>query len=124
MKHRAEAYFGHQNEDISRLRNELAYANSELQQSNIGRTQTNHNEREIAHMNEVLSSELLMSKANSQHHEAEVPLIQSRSSILQSEVANLQSIIQSQKNQQVQKEGFTEEKIKSHLLRKVGRISE
>ena len=98
LKHRVEAYLGHQNEDMSRLRNDdLAYANSKLQQSNLGRTQTNHNEREIAHMNEVLSSELLMSKANSQHHEAEVSLmqnaLQSRSSILQSEVANLQSII-------------------------------
>ena len=49
LRLRAEAFVGHQNEDISRLRQELAHANSELYQSNLGRAQANHNEREIAH---------------------------------------------------------------------------
>ena len=38
---------------------------------------------------------------------------------MNSEVANLQSMIESQKRQQVQKAGFTEEEIKSYLLQKL-----
>ncbi len=123
LRNRAEAYFGIQNEDISRLRQELAFANSELPRSRVGNELNVRNKREVAHMNEVLSSELLMSKANTQHHETEVSLLrntlESRSSILNSDVANLQSMIDSQRKQQVQKAGFTEEEIKSYLLQKL-----
>lgn len=123
LRQRAEAYVGYQNEDISRLRQELANANAEIQNNTMGRAQTVLHEREIAHMNEVLSNELLMSKANSQHHEAEVSLMQNalrdRSAIFNSEVANLQSAIQNQRELQVQKSGFTEEEIKSFLVRKL-----
>ena len=123
LRSRAEAYFGIQNEDISRLRHELAFANSELQRSHMGSEMNIRNEREIAHMNEVLSSELLMSKANTQHHETEASLLQNalenRSGIFKSEVASLQSMIESQKKQQIQTAGFTEEEIKSYLLQKL-----
>ena len=123
LRARAEAYFGVQNEDISRLRQELAFANSELQRSHMGNEINAQNEKQVAHMNEVLSSELLMSKTSTQHHETEVSLLRSalenKSSVLDSEVANLQSMIESQKKQQVQRAGFTEEEIKSYLLQKL-----
>ena len=123
LRNRAEAYFGIQNEDISRLRHELAFANSEMQRSHMGSEMSLRNEREIAHMNEVLSSELLMSKANTQHHETEASLLQNalenKSGIFKSEVESLQSMIESQKRQQVQSAGFTEEEIKSYLLQKL-----
>lgn len=124
LRHRAEAYVGNQSEDISRLRRELASANNEIQQISMqGRVQISHHEREIAHMNEVHSNELLMQKANSQHHESEVSLLQStlrdRSAIFNSEVANLQSVIQNQRDLQVQRSGFTEEEIRSYLVRKL-----
>ena len=123
LRNRAEAYFGIQNEDISRLRHELAYANSEMQRSNMGSEMNLRSQREITHMNEVLSSELLMSKANTQHHETEASLLQNalenRSGIFKSEVESLQSMIESQKRQQVQSAGFTEEEIKSYLLQKL-----
>lgn len=123
LRQRAEACVGYQSEDISRLRQELANANAEIQNNTMGRAQTVLHEGEIAHMNEVLSNELLMSKANPQHHEAEVSLMQNalrdRSAIFNSEVANLQSAIQNQRELQVQKSGFTEEEIKSFLVRKL-----
>ena len=123
LRNRAEAYFGIQNEDISRLRQELIFANSELQRSRMGNEMNVRNEKEIAHMNDVLSSELLMSKANTQHHETEASLLrnafENRSNIMNSEVANLQSMIENQKKQQAQNAGFTEEEIKSYLLQKL-----
>ena len=119
LRNRAEAYFGIQNEDISRLRQELVFANSELQRSRMGNEMNVRNEKEVAHMNEVLSSELLMSKANTQHHETEASLLrnafENRSNIMNSEVANLQSMIENQKRRQVQNAGFTEEEIESYF---------
>lgn len=41
LKHRAEAYVGDQNENISRLRQELANASAEIHQSNGGRLNLN-----------------------------------------------------------------------------------
>ena len=51
-------------------------ANSEAQQGIQGRAQFDYNEREMAHKNEVLSSELVMQKANAHHQEAEISLMQ------------------------------------------------
>lgn len=76
IKQRSEAYVGQQNEDISGLTHELMIANSEIQKSIQGRAQFSYTEREMAHVNEMLSSELLMQKANTQHQEAEISLMQ------------------------------------------------
>lgn len=65
LRQPAEAYVGYQNEDILGLRQELTNVNAELHQNNMGRAQISHHEREIAQRKEVLSNELLMSKANS-----------------------------------------------------------
>lgn len=76
LKHQAEAYVGSQNEDIATLRHELASVNAEMNSSSAGRDQLLEDEEEAACKSEVLSSELLMSRANSQHHEAEISLMQ------------------------------------------------
>lgn len=52
----------------------MANVNAEIHSSNVDRAQTREPEKEIAHRNEVLSSELLMSQANSQHREAKISL--------------------------------------------------
>ena len=122
LRRQAEAYLIVQNEDISRLRHELADANSEMQRSQMGMEVNVRNERNIAHANEVLSSELLMSKTKLQQNEAETSILhntlENRSNILNSEIANLHSVIESQRNQQIMRSGFTEE-IKSYLLKKL-----
>ncbi len=123
LKARAEAYLGVQNEDISRLRNELADANSEMQRGLMNMEINIRNEKSIAHANEVLSSELLMSKTKLQQNETETSMLhntlESRSSIMNSEIANLHSIIESQKKQQMMKSGFTEDEIMTYLLKKL-----
>ena len=119
LKHQAEAYVGSQNEDIARLRHELASVNAEMNSSGAWRNQLVEHEKEAARKNQVLRSELVMSKANSQHPEAEISLMQNtlkdRLAIFNSEIASLQSTIQNQKDLQVQRSGFTEEEIRSYL---------
>ena len=113
MKNRAEAYIGFQSQDISKLRHELNQASEELQTIYLGREQS------LLHQPEVE----LMAKANSQHHEAEVSLMQNaindRSAVFNSELVNLRSTIQSQKDQSANRSGFTDEEIRSYLSKKL-----
>ena len=119
----AEAYIGFQNQDISKLRRELKQASEELQTVHLGGEQTLLHEREVERMHGILSSELLMAKANPQHHEAEVSLMQNamndRSAVFNSELVNLRSTIQNQKDQIANRSGFTDEEIRSYLSKKL-----
>ena len=126
LRTQAEEYLGVQHEDITRLRHELTDANNEMQHNQMGMEMIMRNERNVAHANEVLSSELLISKTKLQQNEAESSILyntlESRSNVLNSEISNLQSAIESQRRQQVMRSGFTEEEVKSYLLKKLSEM--
>ncbi|MCV6577000.1 MAG: hypothetical protein OIF58_14840, partial [Cohaesibacter sp.] len=117
VRQRSEAYLGHQNEEITRLKHELLMANSELQQSIQTRAHLIQAEREMANMNEMMNNEIAVQRTSIKHHESEVSLMQSsmkdRHAIFNSELMSLQSTIQSQREMQIQRAGFTEEEVMS-----------
>ena len=123
LKYRSETYVGQQNEEISRLRYELTAYNDELQQSINNRTQLVHADKEASYRISVLSSEVSAQKANTHHLEIEVSQMQDsmrdRNAIFNSEIANLQSSIRSERELQLQKSGFTEQEIAAFLSRKI-----
>ena len=71
----------------------------------------------------MLSSEVSGQKANTHHLEIEVSQMQDsmrdRNAIFNSEIANLQSSIRSERELQLQKSGFTEQEIAAFLSRKI-----
>ena len=123
VNQRSEAYLGHQNEEIKRLRHELLMSNSEVQQSIQTRAHLIQTEREMANMNEMMNNEIAIQRNNIRHHESEVSLMQSsmkdRHAIFNSELMNLQSTIQSQRELQIQRAGFTEEEVMSFIQKKI-----
>ena len=123
VKQRSEAYVGYQNESISKMRHELAIANDELQQSNQNRSSILQTEREMAHTNEMMNNEISIQRANIKNHESEISIMQSsmrdRLAIFNSELSNLQSTIQNQRELPVQRSGFTEEEVISFIRRKI-----
>ena len=126
VNQRSEAYMGQQHENISMLRHELMVANEEIQKSNQNRAYLMQSEREMAHMNELINNELVVQRSNVKHHEAEISLMQNsmrdRHAIFNSELANLQSTIQSQRELQIQRSGFTEDEVASFIRRKINEI--
>ena len=123
VKLRSEAYVGYQDESISKMRHELTIANDELQQSNQSRSSILQTEREMAHMNEMMNNEISIQRANIKHHESEVSLMRNsmrdRLAIFNSELSNLQSTIQNQRELQIQRSGFTEDEVVSFIRRKI-----
>ena len=128
VKNRAEEYIGFQGRNITRLRQELNQVNEQLQNSVLGREQLTLRGEEVERLNGVLSNELLMAKANSQHHEAELSLMRStlndRTAIFNSELGNLRSTIQNQATQNVNGSSYTDEEIRTYLTRKLAMIKD
>ena len=126
VKNRAEAYIGYQGHNITKLRHELNQANEQLQTSMLGREQISLHGEEVERLNGVLSNELLMAKANSQHHEAELSLMKStlndRTAVFNSELMNLLSTIHDQNAQNANRSNYTDEEIRSYLSRKLAMI--
>jgi len=126
VKNRAQAYIGFQGQNITRLRQELNQANEQLQNSMLGKEQISLRGEEVERLNGVLSNELLMAKANSQHHEAELSPMRStlndRTAIFNSELGNLRSTLQNQNAQNANRSGYTHEEIRSYLSRKLAMI--
>lgn len=126
VKNRAEAYIGFQGQNITKLGQELNHANKQLQDSMLGRERISLRGEEVERLNGVLSNELLMAKANSQHHEAELSLMRStlndRTAIFNSELGSLRSTLQNQNAQNANRSSYTDEEIRSYLQRKMAMI--
>ncbi|MCV6576344.1 MAG: hypothetical protein OIF58_11465, partial [Cohaesibacter sp.] len=123
VRQRSEAYLGHQNEEIAKLKHELLMADSEVQQNIQTRAHMIQTEREMANMNEMMNNEIAIQRNSIRHHESEVSLMQSsmkdRHAIFNSELMNLQSTIHSQRELQIQRAGFTEEEVMSFIQKKI-----
>ena len=120
IRNLAEAQVGKQNEDIIRLRHELSNATLEM---SISARKESESQKEALIRNEQLSSELLTAKSRFLQQEAEISLMQNslndRSAIYHSEISNLQAMVQSQNELQLQRTGFTEDEIRAYIIRKI-----
>ena len=71
---------------------------------------------------------MLTAKAKSQHHESEIFLmqnsVQDRIAIYNSEISNLQAMIQSQNQLQLQRSGLTENEIRTYIIKKISQAED
>ena len=120
VKNLAEAHVGRQDEDIIRLRNELSSVNFEMS-TNVQREL--ELQREALVRNEFLSNELLNAKSKFHQQENELSLMKNsmneRSAIYHSEISNLQAMVKSQNDLQLQHTGFTEDEIRAYIMKKI-----
>ena len=116
-KNLAEAHVGKQDEDIVRLRRELNSAHLEMSAS------AREIHREALVRNEFLSNELLNAKSSFHRQENELSLMKNsmneRSAIYHSEISNLQAMVKSQNELQLQHTGFTEDEIRAYIVKKI-----
>ena len=77
----------------------------------------------MLYKNEHLNSELLTAVARNQHQESEISLMKNsmhdRMTIYNSEISNLQATIQNQSKLQLQHSGFTEDEIRTYIIKKI-----
>ena len=120
VKNLAEAHVGKQDEDIVRLRRELNSAHLEMSASARKETEIH---REALVRNEFLSNELLNAKSSFHRQENELSLMKNsmneRSAIYHSEISNLQAMVKSQNELQLQHTGFTEDEIRAYIMKKI-----
>ena len=120
VKNLAEAHVGRQDEAIVRLRGELCSAHHEISASARKETET---QREALVRNEFLRNELLNAKSSYHHQENEISLMKNsmneRTAIYHSEMSNLQAIVKSQNELQLQHTGFTEDEIRAYIMKKI-----
>ena len=73
--------------------------------------------------NEFLSNELLNAKSSFHHQENEISLMKNsmneRSAVYHSEISNLQAMVKSQNELQLQHTGFTEDEIRAYIMKKI-----
>ena len=120
VKNLAEAHVGRQDEDIVRLRRELNSAHHEISASARKETET---QREALVRNEFLSNELLNAKSSYHYQENEISLMKNsmneRTAVYHSEMSNLQAIVKSQNELQLQHTGFSEDEIRTYIMKKI-----
>ena len=120
VKNLAEAHVGRQDEDIIRLRNELSTANFEM--STNARKESELQKEALVRV-ELLSNELLNAKSRFHQQESELSRMKNslneRSAIYQSEISNVQAMVKSQNELQLQRTGFTEDEIRAYIMKKI-----
>ena len=120
VKNLAEAHVGRQDEDIIRLRNELSTANFEM---STNARKESELQKEALVRNELLSNELLNAKSRFHQQESELSRMKNslneRSAIYQSEISNVQAMVKSQNELQLQRTGFTEDEIRAYIMKKI-----